>query len=86
MYFILFVIHLYRILHTCIYQLYVSFNIKLRPFYVQGYGIAYPMPQTNCFYNSNLPNYEFHLYITLCYYLPIWIAFVYNFIVMAVIF
>ncbi|CAK73600.1 unnamed protein product (macronuclear) [Paramecium tetraurelia] len=52
--------------------------ISFIPFYVDGYGVTYPMESTNCFYNMRLERRSYDLYITLCYYLPIWVAFLYN--------
>ncbi|CAD8089766.1 unnamed protein product [Paramecium sonneborni] len=52
--------------------------ISFIPFYIDGYGVTYPMQSTNCFYNMRLDKRAYDLYITLCYYLPIWIAFLYN--------
>lgn len=43
------------------------------------------MESTNCFYNMRLSEREYNLYITFCYYLPIWIAFIYNFIIISLV-
>ncbi|KAM3131283.1 hypothetical protein pb186bvf_016601 [Paramecium bursaria] len=59
--------------------------ISYMPFFFNAYGISYPMPETNCFYNANLQEKEFHIYITLFYYMPIWIAFSFNTIIMGLV-
>ncbi|CAK79918.1 unnamed protein product (macronuclear) [Paramecium tetraurelia] len=59
--------------------------ISFIPFYVDGYGVTYPMESTNCFYNMRLERRSYDLYITLCYYLPIWVAFLYNLIIITLV-
>lgn len=43
------------------------------------------MASTNCFYNMKLDKNTYNFYMTMCYYLPIWIAFLFNVIIITLV-
>ncbi|CAD8082518.1 unnamed protein product [Paramecium sonneborni] len=56
-----------------------SYYPGLGPIIIDAYGQYYPMPQTNCFFDMYNENME--LYLLIFFYIPIWMMFIYNMIV-----
>lgn len=65
--------------------MYFVISNYLSPLFLNGYGVYYPMPQTNCFFNTKLNMTQFLIYKFCFFYVPVWGSFIFNVIIIIIV-